>query len=469
MPVGSGSISFPQPKTETVPYDAPPTLPTSTLSSSLLPASQAPMIAAAAASLPSSVAAHENDKAEKCSICLDSLFSEAAVQIKKCCHHFHRTCILDSLSHNPRCPTCRAVVGKPQGRCPSGTMTIKTIRSVCPGFSPPGTNTIQIDYEIPSGRQLPCHENPGTRFSGAWRTAYLPNNDDGRQLLARLKYSFMHGLAFTVGTSLTSGVTNTVTWTSIHHKTSLNSGGHHSFPDPYYMDNTNGTLDGLNVPQPGSCGPYDNALHNVTYEKLQYCAPTSTATGSTFLDELQAFAPPGGTTVQYSPLQPTAPPGERDHNASLPSPQQGQCPSGTMSINVIETDCPGFTNSDGGNSTTIQIVYQIPGGIQHSYHQNPGLPYPSTTRYCYLPNNDDGRALLLRLKYAWKLGMIFKIGWSITNRANNLVVWSGVIPHKTSLRGGGPYGFPDPNYVDQCNSKLDSLLVPSAAALCMGA
>jgi Deltex C-terminal domain len=78
---------------------------------------------------------------------------------------------------------------------------------------------------------------------------------ESRQLLQRLCFAFMHGLTFAVGTSLTSGAPNTVTWASIHHKTNI---GRTSFalPDPNYVANVNEELDSQNVPPAESCGPY---------------------------------------------------------------------------------------------------------------------------------------------------------------------------------------------------------------------
>ncbi len=44
-------------------------------------------------------------------------------------------------------------------------------------------------------------------------------------------------LTFTIGTSVTTGVSNTIVWNEIHHKTesSANYSGH-GYPDPHYLD-----------------------------------------------------------------------------------------------------------------------------------------------------------------------------------------------------------------------------------------
>ena len=65
----------------------------------------------------------------------------------------------------------------------------------------------------------------GQRYSGTTRTAYLPDNNEGRHVLSLLKRAFDARLIFTVGTSHTTGLTNTVVWNDIHHKTNTRGGG----------------------------------------------------------------------------------------------------------------------------------------------------------------------------------------------------------------------------------------------------
>jgi hypothetical protein len=173
-----------------------------------------------------------------------------------------------------------ASIGPPQGKCPSGTMTVTKNASMhCSGYeNDPGSNgTIIMQYHIPkTSRQVSLkiwngiknrhcrilfsstfltslkmkyHPNPGAKHSGAHRTCYLPDTKEGNELLVRLQYAFCHGLTFTIGTSLTTGQPNSVIWASIHHKTSFTGGSRsYGFPDPSYISNCNKELDNLNVP-----------------------------------------------------------------------------------------------------------------------------------------------------------------------------------------------------------------------------
>ena len=49
---------------------------------------------------------------------------------------------------------------------------------------------------------------------------YLPNNQEGQEVLGLLKQAFDARLLFTVGRSLTAGHDNTVVWNDIHQKIS---------------------------------------------------------------------------------------------------------------------------------------------------------------------------------------------------------------------------------------------------------
>jgi len=64
------------------------------------------------------------------------------------------------------------------------------------------------------------HPNPGAPYYGTRRLAYLPNNDEGREICQLLKQAFDSRLVFTVGRSITIGQDNRVIWNDIHHKTS---------------------------------------------------------------------------------------------------------------------------------------------------------------------------------------------------------------------------------------------------------
>jgi len=142
---------------------------------------------------------------QQCHICLDSMTATTTsspsatagtqcAKLQKCSHHFHRTCIEECLQHSRKCPVCRSVIGSDgvQGTMPSGTMLIEGAAFLdCSGYSKLGS--IKITYEMDDGSQKPYHINPGVKYNGTVRIAYIPDVEEGRALLKRLKWAFNHG------------------------------------------------------------------------------------------------------------------------------------------------------------------------------------------------------------------------------------------------------------------------------------
>lgn len=169
---------------------------------------------------------------DKCVICMDSFTDKEKL---KCGHEFCRECLRMSVeSLGSVCPVCKEVFGKLEGNQPDGTMRVTMSRISLPGY--PRCDTIEIHYNIPSGTQTKKHPNPGNPYHGTSRHAYLPDNDEGREVLALLQRAFDQKLIFTVGTSTTTGAQNAVTWNDIHHKTNISGGPErYGYPDPDYL------------------------------------------------------------------------------------------------------------------------------------------------------------------------------------------------------------------------------------------
>ncbi|XP_055462017.1 probable E3 ubiquitin-protein ligase DTX2 [Psammomys obesus] len=137
-----------------------------------------------------------------------------------------------------QCPSCKAIYGEKTGTQPWGKMEVFRFHMPLPGHEDCGT--ILIVYNIPHGIQGPEHPSPGKPFTarGFPRQCYLPDNPQGRKVLELLKVAWKRRLIFTVGTSSTTGETDTVVWNEIHHKTEMdrNLTGH-GYPDPNYLQN----------------------------------------------------------------------------------------------------------------------------------------------------------------------------------------------------------------------------------------
>ncbi|CAB1120739.1 unnamed protein product [Ectocarpus sp. CCAP 1310/34] len=177
---------------------------------------------------------------ETCTLCMDPFSpQEPALLLSQCQgHYMHAPCIMQVFkAMGPKCPTCSKMYGPLHGDQPDGTMTVRTHRrGAIPLSGYESDGTILIQYSFPSGTQSSKHPNPGSAYHGTSRTAYLPDNAAGREVLALLRKSFDQRMTFTVGTSITTGRSNCVIWNGVHHKTNT-TGGSSSFgyPDPGYF------------------------------------------------------------------------------------------------------------------------------------------------------------------------------------------------------------------------------------------
>ncbi|XP_027717364.1 probable E3 ubiquitin-protein ligase DTX2 isoform X3 [Vombatus ursinus] len=195
---------------------------------------------------------------EDCIICMEKLSASSGYsdvieskkigpdvvgRLTKCSHAFHLLCVLamyrtGNKDGSLQCPSCKTIYGEKTGTQPKGRMEFAVFKASLPGHEDCGT--IEIIYNIPRGVQGPEHPNPGKPFTarGFPRHCYLPDNAQGRKVLELLKVAWKRRLIFTVGTSNTTGETDTVVWNEIHHKTEM---GHnvtgHGYPDPNYLDN----------------------------------------------------------------------------------------------------------------------------------------------------------------------------------------------------------------------------------------
>jgi len=191
-----------------------------------------------------------SDLCRNCVICSEPLMRSCnngkVVRLHVCGHQYHANCIHRAIhTRSHCCPTCQKEITEPRGTSPSGSMTIAYSLN---NLSRDDTcGSIVIRYSIPASTQQEYHAHPGRPHGSTHREAYLPNTQDGHNLLLRLKWAFAHGFTFTVGTSATTGRSDCVIWASIRHKTSTH-GGLCGFPDPDFFQQCNSELDALRVP-----------------------------------------------------------------------------------------------------------------------------------------------------------------------------------------------------------------------------
>ncbi|NXB09079.1 DTX3L ligase, partial [Cnemophilus loriae] len=181
----------------------------------------------------------EEKEEDECPICRDRI--ENKETLEKCKHAFCKMCIDTAMTYKQACPVCNTVCGVLTGNQPEGTMSAQTISFSLPGY--PNCDTIQIDYTMNGGIQTSSHPNPGQRYGPAHRRAYLPDNDEGREILQLLRRAFDQKLIFTVGQSRTTGEQSVITWNDIHHKTAMKGGPtQFGYPDPSYLQRVRSEL-----------------------------------------------------------------------------------------------------------------------------------------------------------------------------------------------------------------------------------
>ena len=179
---------------------------------------------------------HSNPDEEKCAICMFEFSAEDSTNIVKLhrCegHYFHIDCI--EMCHTRahlRCPICGVIYGIMTGDMPAGSMLViryppeaLTLEGI------PDTPVYEISYRMKAGTR------GDIQFPSTQRSAFLPCNDEGKEILRLLIIAFERRLTFTLGTSVTTGRTNQIIWNGIHHKTSVEGGPpFFGYPDPTYF------------------------------------------------------------------------------------------------------------------------------------------------------------------------------------------------------------------------------------------
>ncbi|KAJ8000812.1 hypothetical protein DPEC_G00184240 [Dallia pectoralis] len=187
---------------------------------------------------------------EDCTICMEALRGpsgykggESVGRLAQCGHQYHLQCLVAMYNNGNQdgslqCPTCKTIYGVKTGNQPPGKMEYHVIPHSLPGH--PDCKTIRIVYNIPPGIQGPEHPNPGKPFTarGFPRHCYLPDSDKGRKVLRLLLTAWDRRLVFSVGTSSTTGESDTAIWNEVHHKTEFGSNlTGHGYPDPGHLDN----------------------------------------------------------------------------------------------------------------------------------------------------------------------------------------------------------------------------------------
>lgn len=183
-------------------------------------------------------------KLKDCEICDDAI-NESSSKWKRlrCGHELCNQCYkqiettrttMGGIQHTfTKCPLCGQTSGIEVGTCPDGQMTVSIMETPCAGYEK--YQTIRIQYSVQcSGCQLN-------------RTAFLPDNDEGNELLRLLRIAWDRRICFNIGKSATTGDENVLTW-NIRHKTAQNYGvTSDGFPDATFMQRCKSELGSFGI------------------------------------------------------------------------------------------------------------------------------------------------------------------------------------------------------------------------------
>lgn len=111
-------------------------------------------------------------------------------------------------------------------------------------------------------------------------------------------------------------------------------------------------------------------------------------------------------------------------------------------IRKVDQPCEGYEDFK-----SILITFDAPDGIQNNQHPKPGQPYKGTIKRAYLPEIKEHLEILAFYERALKAGMLFKIDFARSHNEYRVLLNQDVIL-KTNLFGGGKFGYPDPNYIE---------------------
>ena len=153
--------------------------------------------------------------------------------------------MIENFKNNNFCPLCKKRYGITIGSQPHGFMDIEYDKLSLPGYEDHGK--FIMTFMFPNGIQDDRHPDPGEKYTGTTRIAYLPDVPEGYKILKLITKAFEQNLLFTIGSSLTNGSTNIVTFGNIHLKTSQSHDSVYGFPDPTYFSRVKEELAQYNI------------------------------------------------------------------------------------------------------------------------------------------------------------------------------------------------------------------------------
>ena len=193
---------------------------------------------------------------EVCNICFDGFettdqFKEDlhSIQIKECAHKFHLSCIQRWLAEKSTCPVCRKTLFTIRGyqpKHPNSFFRVEEDATPLAGFAE--CSSLVLSFHIEAGYQSTDMPLPGETFNGLKLTSFLPNNQEGQEMVRLLNIAWERGLLFRVGFNPQTNRMDQVVPNGFEFKLRRDGGIlFHGFPDPSYMNRLKADLKDVGV------------------------------------------------------------------------------------------------------------------------------------------------------------------------------------------------------------------------------
>ncbi|KAI4832828.1 hypothetical protein KUCAC02_015772, partial [Chaenocephalus aceratus] len=174
--------------------------------------------------------------------------AESVGRLAQCGHQYHFQCLVAMYNNGNKdgslqCPTCKTIYGVKTGNQPAGKMEYHVLPPLPAGAS----DCKSIPHHLQHTRQGPPFRDQSIRTQGSPSlpealhpdtAATYPDSEKRTQVLKLLLVAWDRRLIFSIGTSSTTGESDTVIWNEVHHKTEFGSNlTGHGFPDPGHLNN----------------------------------------------------------------------------------------------------------------------------------------------------------------------------------------------------------------------------------------
>ena len=194
-------------------------------------------------------------KDKQCSICLEGFSKtcerdQLSIRPRTCEYHlFHLGCIQSWLKTNASCPLCRTQLIIVTGFQPQGLdhkLSVATDTTPLPGHDE--CRTIKVWFHFEPSLQATDAPLPGEAHDGFDMITYLPDNNEGQEVLRLLRLAWKRRLLFRIGFNPVTKRMNRIVSNGLDLKYAREGGIlRGGYPDPSYLSRLKSDLREIGV------------------------------------------------------------------------------------------------------------------------------------------------------------------------------------------------------------------------------